>query len=212
MIRSCLNDSIDFMCDALAQQGYVIIPDFLEQAEASLLYNYAQSLPLSQWHLAGIGREQQHTVNTHVRSDKIHWLSAQQPLEAMWLEHMEQLRVALNRSLFLGLFDYECHLARYEPGSRYQKHLDAFKGRGNRVLSTVCYLNPDWTSAHGGELIIYGDQQQVLECILPKQSTLVVFLSDVFVHEVKEAHRTRYSITGWFRHNGSAAGRVDPLA
>lgn len=200
------------MCDTLAQQGYVIIPDFLEQAEANLLYNYAQSLPQSQWHLAGIGREQQHTVNTHVRSDEIHWLSLEQPLEAIWLERMDQLRLELNHSLFLGLFDYECHLARYQPGSRYQKHLDAFKGRGNRVLSTVCYLNPNWNSTDGGELIIYGDAEQVLERVLPTQSTFVVFLSDVFVHEVKEAHRTRFSITGWFRHNASLANRVDPPA
>src|SRR5690554_7052551 len=98
------------MCDTLAKQGYVIIPDFLEQAEANLLYNYAQSLPQSQWHLAGIGREQLHTVNTHVRSDEIHWLSLEQPLEAIWLERMDQLRLELNHSLFLGLFDYECHL------------------------------------------------------------------------------------------------------
>lgn len=211
MSRPCLNH-INFMCDTLAQQGYVIIPDFLEQAEANLLYNYAQSLPQSQWHLAGIGREQQHTVNTHVRSDEIHWLSLEQPLEAIWLERMDQLRLELNHSLFLGLFDYECHLARYQPGSRYQKHLDAFKGRGNRVLSTVCYLNPNWNSTDGGELIIYGDAEQVLERVLPTQSTFVVFLSDVFVHEVKEAHRTRFSITGWFRHNASLANRVDPPA
>lgn len=211
MTRPCLTD-INFMCDTLAKQGYVIIPDFLEQAEANLLYNYAQSLPQSQWHLAGIGREQRHTVNTHVRSDEIHWLSLEQPLEAIWLERMDQLRLELNRSLFLGLFDYECHLARYQPGSRYQKHLDAFKGRGNRVLSTVCYLNPNWNSTDGGELIIYGDAEQVLERVLPTQSTLVIFLSDVFVHEVKEAHRTRFSITGWFRHNASLANRVDPPA
>ncbi len=212
MIRSCPKDILDFMCDALAQQGYVIIPDFLELAEASLLYHYAQSLPQSQWHLAGIGRDQQHAVNTHVRSDQIHWLSNQQPLEALWLDHMNQLRTELNRSLFLGLFDYECHLARYKPGSRYQKHLDAFKGRGNRVLSTVFYLNPHWSSADGGELIIYDNNGHVLERVLPTQSTLVVFLSDVFVHEVKIAHRTRYSITGWFRHNASLSGRIDPPA
>lgn len=209
MTRSCFNN---FMCDTLAEQGYVIIPDFLAEAEANLLYHYAQELPDEHWHLAGIGREKNHTVNTGIRSDEIHWLSEAQPIEARWLAVMDELRTTLNRSLFMGLFDYECHLARYQPGSRYKRHLDAFKGRSNRVLSTVCYLNPGWREEDGGELIIYGENNQVLERVLPTQSTLVMFLSDTFVHEVALAHRLRFSITGWFRHNASLGQRIDPPA
>ncbi len=198
------------IADALVERGYIVLPNFLPQASAELLYNYASSLPQGEWHLAGVGREQQHTVNTHVRSDEIHWLNPAHPLEALWLEHMELLRVSLNQSLFMGLFDYESHLARYQPGSRYQKHLDAFKGRSNRVLSTVCYLNPEWHDSDGGELVIYGKRGQVLEKIVPRQGTLVVFLSDAFVHEVLVSNRLRLSLTGWFRHNTSSGQRIDP--
>lgn len=199
-----------FIADGLAEKGYVILPDFLTESERDALFQYASALEQGEWHLAGIGREQQHTVNTHVRSDEIHWLTHERSAEAFWLEKMEALRVSLNRTLFLGLFDYESHLARYQPGSRYQKHLDAFKGRSNRVLTTVCYLNPEWSEADGGALVIYGKRGQILETVLPKGSTLVVFLSDTFVHEVQVAHQTRFSLTGWFRHNTTVGHRIDP--
>lgn len=196
--------------DQLVDRGYVIIRDFLPQAEVAALYRYTQTLGDSDWSLAGIGREKQHTVNTRVRSDQIRWLRPEIAAEAVYLNTMDELRMRLNRRLFMGLFDYECHLARYQAGAFYKKHLDAFKGRSNRVLTTVFYMNPEWHVEDGGDLVIYGDRGEVLETILPQQNTLVVFLSDVFVHEVKTAHRERFSITGWFRHNTSNAYRVDP--
>ena len=123
---------------------------------------------------------------------------------------MEQLRVEFNRSLFMGLFDYECHLAHYPNGAFYKKHLDAFKGRSNRVLTTVFYLNPEWREEDGGQLVIYGAQGEVLETVLPQQGRLVVFLSDRFVHEVLPSKRDRFSVTGWFRINASVSGIIDP--
>lgn len=196
--------------DALADQGYVIIENFLPSHEAAALYNYAAGLNEPDWNIAGIGREQQHTLNTRVRSDQIRWLHPEVPAEAIYLNTMDNLRTRLNRRLFMGLFDYECHLARYQPGAFYKKHLDAFKGRSNRMLTTVFYLNPEWNSEDGGELVIYGANDEVLETVLPKQNTLVVFLSDTFVHEVKTAYRERFSVTGWFRHNTSNTHRIDP--
>lgn len=196
--------------DTLATRGYVVMPDFLPPGEAQALYQYALHLPEQQWQLAGIGRQQQHTVNTRVRNDHIHWLNAVEPAEQLWLQQMEQTRQLINRELFMGLFDYESHLARYQPGARYKKHLDAFKGRSNRVLTTVFYLNPVWQPTDGGELVIYGDSGEVLETVLPHQGTLVVFLSERFVHEVRTAHRQRYSLTGWFRHNTTNAAVLDP--
>jgi SM-20-related protein len=40
--------------------------------------------------------------------------------------------------------------------------------------------------------------------------TLVVFLSDRFPHEVRQASRLRYSIAGWFRVNASLGSHIDP--
>lgn len=198
------------IADALADHGYLIVPQFLEQPKAQRLYQYAEALQPSQWHLAAIGRQQQQTVNTNVRGDTIHWLSADEPTEAAYLATMNELRNGLNRELFMGLFDYEAHLACYRPGAYYKKHLDAFKGRSNRILTTVLYLNPEWSEADGGELVIYGERGEVLTKVLPTLGTLVIFLSDKFVHEVKPGFKERFSVTGWFRLNSSISGIIDP--
>ncbi|MFM9815886.1 2OG-Fe(II) oxygenase, partial [Streptomyces scabiei] len=85
---------------------------------------------------------------------------------------MAQMRVVLNRNFFLGLFDYECHYAKYQQGDFYKKHYDAFKGRSNRVFTTVFYLN---TPDSGGELIIYKPKSKQVEvCIKPQAGTLVM--------------------------------------
>ncbi|MAA61264.1 2OG-Fe(II) oxygenase [Idiomarina loihiensis] len=196
--------------DKVADHGYCIIDNFLQPQRSQALYQYAQQLPAQYWNLAGIGRQQNQTINTMVRNDRIYWLTPEEPRHKDYLSIMDELRHEFNRELFLGLFDYECHLAHYPKGAFYKKHLDAFKGRSNRVLTTVFYLNPEWQETDGGQLVIYGDKGQVLETVLPKQGRLVVFLSDRFVHEVQRSERDRFSITGWFRINASISGIIDP--
>ena len=88
------------------------------------------------------------------------------------------------------------HFARYQRGDFYQKHLDAFTGRSSRVLTTVCYLND---VASGGALQIYDDNDSPLLQVQPQASTLVLFESARFPHEVLPADSTRFSIAGWFR-------------
>lgn len=196
--------------DQLASQGYVIVPNFLAREQCLELYHYARHLVPQAWQQAGIGRADSYTTNSAVRQDKIRWLQPEFPYESAYLKMMDQLRLELNRELFMGLFDYECHLAHYPPGAFYRKHLDAFKGRSNRILTTVFYLNPDWQEQDGGQLVIYGEQGEVLETVLPEAGKLVVFLSDVFVHEVLAGLRDRFSITGWYRLNASIGGVIDP--
>ena len=71
-----------------------------------------------EWRPAGIGRETLHQDNRDIRRDQIHWLDASlgAPV-ADYLARMESLRLAANRSLMLGLFDYEAHFARYRQGT-----------------------------------------------------------------------------------------------
>lgn len=111
----------------------------------------------------------------------------------------------------MGLFDYEAHFAHYQPGAFYRRHLDAFRGRTNRVLTTLLYLNPDWQPGDGGELLLYPEQGEgVLERVSPRAGTLVIFLSARFPHEVLPAQADRYSIAGWFRVNNSINNQIDP--
>lgn len=202
--------NIPRIADALAEHGYLVVPQFLSATDASALYHHASGLADNAWQLAAVGRKEQQTINTNVRSDRIRWLESAHPIEQAYLETMDQLRNGLNRELFMGLFDYEAHLAHYQPGAFYKKHLDAFKGRSNRILTTVLYLNPTWQLSDGGQLVIYGENGKVLTEVLPTLGTMVIFLSDRFVHEVRVGSRDRFSVTGWFRLNASISGIIDP--
>lgn len=150
---------------------------------------------------AGIGRQSDHVLDSDIRRDRIQWIEATSKARRLWLETMESLRTHLNRTLYLGLFSYESHFAVYDSGAFYQKHRDAFRGKSNRVLSTVFYLNQDWRSEDGGQLKLYSDDEQLLETVEPEAGTLLIFLSEEFPHEVTAARRKRYSIAGWFRIN-----------
>lgn len=202
----------DQIADALVDQGYLILPAALPETLTEGLYHHLQALSAHQFQRAGIGREQDHQLHGGIRRDQIRWLGRQQPIEAAYLDWMEALRVGLNRRLFMGLFDYEAHFAHYRAGAFYKRHLDAFRGQTNRVLTTVLYLNPDWQARHGGELLIWPqpDSDQVIARVLPQMGTLVIFLSERFPHEVLPAATDRYSIAGWFRVNTSINNQIDP--
>lgn len=193
--------------DAIYTRGWVIVDDFLTASEVDAL---RACLP-GEWQPAGIGREGLHQGNPEIRRDQIHWLdpSLGAPV-ADYLARMESLRLAANRNLMLGLFDYEAHFARYRRGDFYATHRDAFAGRSNRRLTSVFYLNNGWQPQAGGVLRVYDNDEQFLMDVSPRGGRLVLFLSEEFPHEVLPASEERYSIAGWFRVNGNGAGRVDP--
>jgi SM-20-related protein len=61
-------------------------------------------------------------------------------------------------------------------------------------------LNETWNAkSDGGALVMYDDNNNFVQKVLPEANTLVVFLSEKFPHEVLTAKRKRYSIAGWFR-------------
>lgn len=186
----------------LFDNGWVVIPRAFEQASA--LGEYAESLKQN-YRLAHIGRNHSARLEQSVRSDKILWLDdASNPAVNEYLQALESVRQQVNQRCFLGLFDYECHFARFEAGDFYKTHLDAFADdqnpRGNRKLSSVFYLNQHWRPEDGGELVIYAPNTgEEIVRVLPELGTLVLFWSEEFPHEVLPARRARQSLTGWFR-------------
>jgi len=120
---------------------------------------------------------------------------------------MEELRLSLNRHLYLGLFGLESHLAIYPAGAFYKRHLDCFAtpdaNKPQRKISCIVYLNREWHDEDGGQLRLYLNQadefnQEKSVDIYPHAGRAVIFLSDTFYHEVIPATRERISLTGWF--------------
>jgi SM-20-related protein len=192
-------------------KGYSINPGALPASLTDALIAHLLQMEDEQFDLAGIGRELRHMHNRFVRNDEICWITGESRAGRDWLTWTAELQAFLNRRLLLGLFSFESHFARYVPGAYYKRHLDAFRGETNRVLSIVAYLNTDWIAADGGELVLYRDMtdRDGLR-VSPIAGTVVIFLSEDFPHEVLPARRDRYSIAGWYSINRTTADRPDP--
>ena len=206
---------LDTIATALADSGYCIIENIFPEALLHSLLQHFRSLDEAAFSSAGIGKDQDYQLNRAIRSDRICWLEekseAGNSITRPYFEWAEQLRLGLNRRLFLGLFDYECHYAYYPEGACYRRHLDAFRGDNSRRVSSIVYLNPHWQPGDGGELLLYSpDNNRLLETITPTFGKLVLFLSEDFPHEVLPVTRPRYSLTGWFRINQSDSSSLNP--
>jgi SM-20-related protein len=196
---SSIEESI---ADEVAAQGYAVTPDFLSITEVAELASELRTLQQSgEMRGAGVGKDAE--VTNNVRGDFIHWLeeSSASPAQQVYLQRLEELRLALNQTLYLGLFEFEGHFASYSPGAFYRKHLDQFQHDSQRALSCILYLNDSWLEEDGGQLRMYLDENDdtVYRDIQPRGGTLVTFLSARYWHEVLPARRERLSITGWFR-------------
>ena len=183
--------------DALVKDGYIIIEDALRPTLVSALLETAKKG--TNYKSAGISKHANLHLDTSRRSDITQWLDEDANAQSEFLAFTRKLQEYLNRALYLGLHYYEAHFALYKEGAFYEKHLDSFKHSKNRVVTTVFYLNEEWDSKSGGELLIYNEDDKLLLEVQAKANTLVVFLSDKFPHEVVAAKRERYSIAGWFR-------------
>ena len=194
--------SLHFISQHLHSCGWCVVDDALPAEAALSLAAHAAALPDQALHRAGVGRAGQHQTLDTLRRDHIAWLDDQHTPDDIWLGAMALLQQHLNQQLYLGLQTYEAHYARYQPGDFYGRHVDAFKGQSNRVVSTVLYLNGDWPvdNSAGGELVLYAPE--ATHYIKPALARLVVFLSEDLPHEVLPAARTRHSIAGWFRARG----------
>jgi SM-20-related protein len=214
---SLFESLFEIISNDIIDKGYSIRPYALPESLTTLLLQHITEMPESNFKRAGIGRAKNHIINDFIRTDEISWITGNSEAGNAWITWTKALQAYLNKRLFLGLFSFESHFARYAKGDFYKKHKDAFKGEGNRVLSVVVYLNQHWSVDDGGELVIYDktlptstviDNRKVT--IIPGFGTIVVFLSEEFVHEVLPAKRDRYSIAGWFRLNNSIANNIDP--
>jgi SM-20-related protein len=193
----------DAIFEALETRGFYVARNFVPEALREALYEeakiYARTNGLRQ---AAVGRGAKRHVDTDLRSDKIRWLDATTKAQRQFLAWMEAYRMQLNRRFFLGLNEYEAHLATYEKGSFYTVHYDNFRARNDRIVTTVFYLNPEWDTRWGGELVVYDASMRELARIFPEPGTFVTFMSEELPHEVRPVrHGTRVSVAGWLRRD-----------
>lgn len=195
-------DDLTPLLDDLAGPGWHVDPVFLNEEETlALRVECLTALASGAFHAAGVGSGQAR-VHGEIRGDHVFWVEEGQagPALKTVLAKLEALRLAVNRDLFLGLFDVELHFAAYPPGAGYQRHLDRFRDDDRRALTVILYLNPpDWAPEDGGQLLFWIDENTPPLEIQPGGGTLVTFLADRFWHQVQPAQRQRLSLTGWFR-------------
>ena len=204
------------IAEQLAHRGFYIRPQGLPATVADDLACRYTSLAPDAFREAATGRGQDAGLNQFVRQSEIAWIedesaSASASDNSPWITWTRGLQTALNQQLFLGLFSFESHFTRYPEGGFYRRHLDAFRGERNRVVSIVTYLNSGWLPEQGGELVIYPpDGHESTLSVSPEAGTLVVFLSEDIPHEVRPCTRTRIAVSGWFRVNSGLGTQLDP--
>jgi SM-20-related protein len=140
----------------------------------------------------GINSRTEHTI----RDDYIHWLDSNELDELNdFKEFILEIKTTLNRNLYLGLNEYNGHLTKYKPNGLYKPHYDNLKGKNNRKITIILYLNDDWEKTDGGQLRIHKNEQKI--DVFPESGRIACFLSQEILHEVLPTKRNRYSITGW---------------
>ncbi len=226
---AALDERFECLLADVTQQGWAVQRDFLSTEDTAMLRAECDiRWRGGDFRHAGVGRGAELKIRPEVRSDHVHWLDPSvpdTPQQRRYFTTMEGLRQALNRSLYLGLFDFEAFFAVYPPGKFYQKHLDRFRGSedrfagsesgrpegarsatamdggGQRTVTAVLYLNDDWKEEEGGQLRLYLDEagNGPWVDVLPQAGTLAVFITEGRWHEVLPATRERMSLTGFFR-------------
>lgn len=196
---------VEEMLQELEQRGWAMMSAGMPDCDARRLRDECGlAFEQGNFRRAAVGRGGSMEVREDIRRDHLLWI---EPKEAsveqkIWLARLEDLRLAINRRFFLGLFGYEGHFAIYPPGGFYKPHLDRHAGTSDRIVTVILYLNEHWQAGDGGELKLWtspGQKAGSFELIEPRLGTLVCFMAADFWHEVLPAKHARMSITGWFR-------------
>lgn len=188
----------DSELDNLAHHGFIVVDEcfshqFLQNLQLEGGYFDNNSIDYQQAHLTHGERL------TEIRGDSIRWIDESCPKGMQYLQAIEELGQFFNRTLFTGIRYCEAHYARYPVGFGYQWHSDNPKGRDERILSAVFYLNDNWGKNDGGEISLV-DKQDNLQKLMPKANRLIVFDSNL-QHQVEITKRQRFSIATWMRRD-----------
>lgn len=193
--------------DELSDRNFVIIDDFIKDVDYHLIRQFFLAR-IDDLSTAAIGPGRQNQVNRNIRGDETLWLDPQRDTElSPFWELIDESIAVLNRYCYLSLAGFEFHLTRYAPGSHYARHLDQFNSRSNRMISMVIYLNENWQPGDGGELEL-DDAQGNRHLVAPIKNRCALFKSADVPHAVLQAHKDRYSLTGWLLYRPAELGSI----
>jgi SM-20-related protein len=197
-------ESTKHILDEIEAKGFSVCNDFISLSETGIILSKIHSLlEQKQFRQAGIGNKHALQTNAEIRRDSIFWLEKNDAeINKIFFEKLDELVPEFNRNFYLGINDYEFHLAHYSAGAFYKKHRDAFKSDDARKISVILYLNLNWKKENGGELKLY-PENGTETMIEPIAGRLVIFESQL-EHEVLESKADRYSITGWLKSKSFA--------
>lgn len=188
---------IDQLVSNLREKSLFVAPEFISEEDLKEISQFFE-INRNDFQEAKVGKVNRER-REDIRGDYTFWMDPDRPHKAFLniTTFLDDLKRSLNQNLFLGLKEYEYHLAYYPPNTFYKTHLDRFEIDSSRTITFIFYLHEKWQKGDGGELVIYDKQGKLLEVVEPTPGKGVIFLSDEFPHEVKTSFQERRSLTGW---------------
>ena len=173
-------------------------PHFLSEDHVHALFSWAKECEDDGLlKPASIGKGNRKHQNTEIRTDKIYWIDQFSSSKGKLVQDIfSDLQKILRQKFFLPAKRFECHFAKYEPGSFYKVHQDRHFEKPGRLVTCVVYLTGS-ECGQGGELIVYDEELRKVT-IQPEPGRIVVFDSSL-EHEVLRTQTNRWSLTGWIR-------------
>jgi SM-20-related protein len=192
------DQTLDRILQELERDGFSLSSSLLSVHEIEEIEAFFNS-KIDSFSAAKIGPKENKQRMESVRGDHTLWIDSLSPPRALGpvVDFLEALKREVNQKFFLGLQQFECHLAFYPKGTFYTTHYDTFDSDSSRRLSFVFYLNSSWEDSWGGELVLYDKEGKELKKVFPRPGSFICFLSSDFPHEVRPATRERRSFTGW---------------
>lgn len=184
---------IDPKLDNFIATGTMMLDDVFHATDLTALQAESGFIEYRQAHLIHGERE------SVIRGDSIRWIDESCPVGLAYLGAIGGLGRYFNATLYTGIRSSEAHYACYPAGFGYQWHSDNPKGRDERVISTVFYLNDNWMADYGGTITVVDKTGETIQ-LLPQLNRLVVFDSNL-LHQVEITNRTRFSIATWLRRD-----------
>lgn len=184
---------IDAKLDDFIATGTMMLDDVFAMDDLTALQNESGFIEYRQAHLTHGERE------SAIRGDSIRWIDESCPVGSAYLGAIDELGRYFNATLYTGIRSSEAHYACYPSGFGYKWHSDNPKGRDERVISAVFYLNDNWTAGNGGAITVVDKTGETIQ-LLPQLNRLVVFDSNL-LHQVEITNRTRFSIATWLRRD-----------